>query len=91
MQILKKVYNWIYKTMPPRENPIAIRNWQTWLNTYFPPGPWLPINGFNTMVQMSPSSNTAMNINTNGGYPLKGFVNTSTGEVKVFDARKFYA
>ncbi len=77
--------------MPPRINQQAIINWQNWLNTYYPPGPWIPINGFNTMVEMTPASSVMMNINTNTGYPLKGFVNTSTGEVRVFDARKFYA
>ena len=76
--------------MPPQINQQAITNWQNWLDTYFPPGHWVPVNGFNTLIEMNPASPTMMNINTNAGYPLKSFVNLQTGEVKSFDARKFY-
>lgn len=77
--------------MPPQINQQSITNWQNWLNTYFPPGPWIPIDGFTAIITSIPGPNRTATYNPSLGYPLKSFVNTSTGEVKSFDARKFYA
>lgn len=74
-----------------QENQIAIQNWQNWLNTNYGPGPWIPLIGFHTTTQLTYESNGGPVFNSNAGYPLKGFLNISTSEVKFFDARKFYA
>ena len=52
---------------------------------------WVPIDGFNTITTLSFNANGGAVFNANSGYPLKGFLNTSTGEIKIFDARRFYA
>lgn len=71
-------------------NQQAIENWKIWLNRTYPPGPWIPIDGFSTITNLAFDINGGAVFNPNSGYPLKGFVNASTGEVKIFDARKFY-
>lgn len=90
MNIIKRVYNWFTKLMPPRENQQAIINWQNWLNRAYPPGPWVALGGFYTITRMELGANNQVTFNANVGYPLKGFLNNATGEVKTFDARKFY-
>lgn len=72
-------------------NQQAITTWQQWLDRTYPPGPWIPIDGFNTVTNLTFDINGNAIFNANAGYPLKGFVNTSTGEVKTFDGRKFYS
>ena len=76
--------------MAIRENTETVRNWQNWLNTNYPPAAWIPINGFTAIITATPSTNATAAYNPSLGYPLKSFVNTLTGEVKSFDARKFY-
>ncbi len=71
-------------------NTQAITAWQTWLNTNFPPGPWIPTEGFFTTTRLEFDANGNPTFNGNAGYPLKGFLNTGTGEIKYFDARRFY-
>jgi len=76
-----------------RVNQQAITNWQAWLNKHYPVqgGQWLAIDGFNTATGIDYNALTGIPIfNGNRGYPLKGFVNTGSGEVKWFDARRFY-
>ena len=78
--------------MPPRgENQQAITNWQEWLNRTYPPGPWLPVSGFTSTITTTPAPNDTASFNLNSGYVMKSFINTSTGEIKSFDARRFYA
>ncbi len=77
--------------MPPTENTQAIENWQEWLNRTYPPGPWLPINGFTSTITTVPNADDTATFNINSGYIMKSFINTSTGEIKSFDARRFYA
>lgn len=91
MKIFKKLYNWATEIMPPRENPTAVKNWQDWLNRTYPPGPWLPITGFTSTMTTYPGSNDTATFNPHNGYVMKAFLNTSTGEVKTFDAKRFYA
>lgn len=77
--------------MPPRINQQAIINWQNWLNTNYPPAAWIPLNEFTALIVSIPGANNTATYNTNSGYPLKSFLNTQTGEIRNFDARKFYA
>ena len=77
--------------MQYRVDEQAIKNWQIWLNKTYPPANWMPIDGFNTMTGLDYTISGTPIFNGNRGYPLKGFVNTATGEVKVFDARRFYS
>jgi hypothetical protein len=77
--------------MPPRENPQAVQNWVTWLNTNYGPGTWVPMNGFTSITMSVPGANNTITFNSNLGFALKSFVNTQTGEVKSFSANKFYA
>ncbi len=81
----------IMNNMPPQINQQAILNWQNWLNRIYPPGPWIPVEGFNTITKLDFDATGGAIFNPNSGYPLKAFINTSTGEVKVFDARRFYS
>ena len=74
-----------------RINQQAITNWTNWLNTYHPPANWVPTDGFYTTTGLDYDSSGNPIFNGNRGYPLKGFVNTATGEVRFFDARKFYS
>lgn len=88
---IKQIYvNIRSKFMPPRENPRTVENWRIWLNRVYPPGPWIPIIGFMATITSVPGANNTATYNPAVGYPLKSFVNTVTGEVKSFDARKFY-
>ena len=75
--------------MPRRENPQTVQNWVNWLNTNYGNG-WMPIDGFTAIITSIPASNNTATYNPARGYPLKSFVNTNTGEVKSFDARRFY-
>jgi hypothetical protein len=75
--------------MPRREDNRAVINWQNWLNNNYGQG-WMPISGFMAIIGTVPQVNNTANYNPNYGYPLKCFVNSQTGEVKCFDARKFY-
>lgn len=94
VKTLKKLYNWIIgKVMPFRPNQQAINNWIVWLNRAYPVqnGQWVAIDGFNTATGIDYNTMTGQPVfNGNRGYPLKGFVNTASGEVKWFDARRFY-
>ncbi len=76
-----------------RVNQQAIINWQNWLNKTYPTasGHWIPLDGFNTATGLDYNINGTPIFNGNKGYPLKGFINTATSEVKWFDGRKFYS
>jgi hypothetical protein len=71
-------------------NQQSIINWQNWLNENHGPG-WIPADGFFTTTGLTFKFDASPVFNPNAGYPLKLFVNTRTGEVKMFDARRFYA
>jgi hypothetical protein len=90
MKILKKIYNWAKNKMPPRENPQSIASWINWLNTNYGPGTWIRINGYMALIRSIPGPNHTATYDTTFGYPLISFVNQQTGEVKSFDAGKFY-
>lgn len=90
MNIIRHIRN-IFKKYVIKINEQAILNWKNWLDKAYPTGPWVPIDGFYTMTSLSFDANSNPVFNGNAGYPLKGFLSSSTGEVKIFDARKFYA
>ena len=90
MKILKKIYNWLVNKMAFQINQQSIIAWQNWLNTNYGQG-WVPVDGFFTTTSLGFKSDSTPIFNPNAGYPLKLFVNNQTGEVKMFDARRFYA
>jgi hypothetical protein len=65
--------------MYPQGNPTTIANWQTWLNNKFGIG-WFPLEGFHTLI---------LDQDRSKGIRVKSFWNINTGEIKMFDARKF--
>jgi len=75
--------------MQPQENPQAVTNWILWLNRTFPPGPWIALQGFSGITRFDYDIKGNSVFNPNLGFPVKAFWNQSTGEIKVFDARKF--
>ncbi len=79
-KIIKKAYSWFKKFMPPQGNPTTIQAWVNWLNTNFGAG-WFALDGFKTIIDDK---------NRSVGIPVKTFWNQNTGEIKMFDARKFY-
>lgn len=81
----------LFKPMPFQINQQAITNWQNWLNQAYPPATWFPCDGFTATMTVILGDNHSITFQGNSGYILKSFVNTSTGEIKSFDARKFYA
>lgn len=81
----------ILKIMPPQENQLAVNNFIDWLNRIYPPGPWIALTGFTALTAANPGTNNTATFNPNLGFLLKSFKNTSTGEVKSFDAHRFYA
>ncbi len=76
--------------MPPRENPQSVTNWINWLNTNFGPGPWIPLSGHKSYVEMQYDLSGTPIFNPSLGFPVKLFWNQATGEIKAFDARKFF-
>lgn len=70
-------------------NNQAVLNWQQWLNKTYPPGPWIPTDSFFSAMTLTFDVNGNATFANTSGYPMKGFVNTATGEVRWFDARKF--
>lgn len=89
--VLKFIVRFFANTMPFNVNSARILAWKNYLDKTYPPGPWLPIDGFNTITKLNFDSDGNAIFEGNSGYPLKAFVNTKTGEVKTFDARRFYA
>jgi hypothetical protein len=67
------------KWMYPQGNPTTIQNWINWLNTNFGQG-WSALDGFHQLVLSGDFTK---------GIPVKAFWNMNTGEIKIFDARKF--
>lgn len=66
-------------SMPPAEKPVIVQNWVNWLNHNFGAG-WFPLSGFHSLL---------LDQDKTKGIPVKAFWNTNTGEIKMFDARKF--
>ena len=52
-------------------------------------GPWLAVQGFNFISAANPSTNTTFSIIPTSGYGIKLFINTRTGEIKMFPAASF--
>lgn len=76
--------------MPPQENTVAVTNFIEWLNRTQPPGPWIALQGFTALIVAVPGANRTATYNTNLGFPMKSFRNESTGEIRSFDAYRFY-
>lgn len=69
----------IIGNMFPQGNPATIQAWVNWLNTNFGAG-WFALDGFKTILDDK---------NRTIGIKVKAFWNQNTGEIKMFDARKF--
>jgi len=75
--------------MPPI-NLQLVQNKVTELNATGMPGApnWIATDGLRTLTGMN-VENEVITFTPNNGIPLKVFVNTESGEIKIFDARKF--
>jgi hypothetical protein len=74
----------------PQENPVAINNYIQWLNMTYPPGPWVQIHGWSAITNVTYGQGGAVTFNPTVGFPVKGFINMGSGEVKIVDARRFH-
>jgi hypothetical protein len=79
----------LQKTMPPI-NPKMVQEKLTELNSLGHPGApyWISPDGLNALTTMTNDGGVAT-FNPSNGIPLKIFVNTLSGEIKIFDARAF--
>lgn len=77
--------------MSPQENSRAIENFVRWLNLNkeTAPGPWVPVQGFNAITKFEFGPSGSFVFTPIVGFPVKAFLNTQTGEVKMYDARNF--
>lgn len=59
------------------------------LNANEPDAPWHPLDGFHQVTAVKFTGDHRTDITVDQGYPLKGFVNVTSGEVKFFSAYLF--
>lgn len=71
------------------ENTLAVQNQVLQLNLLNPSESWIPVDGFNFMNAVKINPNNTITLEKSKGYPVKLFLNTATGEVKVFNASRF--
>lgn len=73
-----------------RENPTKVSKKVQQLNRISPSGQksWEALDGWNALTTVSFNGKNPT-FNPSFGYPVKAFVNTTTGEVKVFAADLF--
>ncbi len=76
--------------MSIRVNQISVKNWQNWLDLNHGPGKWVPITNFVALTQVTYNVFKKPVFDPNTGFPVVAFLNQQTGEVKMFDARRFY-
>ena len=87
MKIFKKVYNPIKKLfMPPTR---TVREINDYLNGLVPGETWQPFDGVQALTTVTRQPPNDVNFNIGSGVLIKGFVNRTTGEIKLFPARLF--
>jgi len=87
MNLIKKVYNWWNKpVMPPVK---TIQEIIEHLNSSTPGQTWQPIDGVQSFTTVDRKAPNSVSFNIGSGLVVKGFVNTTTGEIKVFPAKLF--
>lgn len=52
------------------------------------PGLWIEMSGVNALTRIEPNDSSVI-FYPNSGFPVKGFINTQTGEIKLITARRF--
>lgn len=87
--LLKNVYNWL-KGIYMTEDSNKVASYVTWLNRQTPGQIWVPLLGFNAITTCHYNNFRQLIYNPNFGTPLKSFINQVTGEVRSFDAKRFY-
>lgn len=70
-------------------NPIKITNFLISLNKELNTPVWVEIQGTNALVKMDIDNTGKVTFNSNSGFPIKGFLNTETGEIRIFSERIF--
>lgn len=50
---------------------------------------WIELTGAHVLLEMKFLAEDKVKFDLDNGYPLKAFRNIGTGEVKIFDARRF--
>lgn len=70
------------------ENPPKVQAMLTELNKGHSSRPWIAVDGFNVMPEalLNPAGGYVI---TSKGYNVKIFINTDTGEIKLFPASLF--
>lgn len=53
------------------------------------PNRWVEIQGTNALVRLDISEDRIATFQGNSGFPVKGFIDTVTGEIKLITARRF--
>lgn len=88
--MFKKIYNWVTRKNMPPIDPQRVQNKLNELNATGQPGSpfWIVAEGLRALTSMT-YENGVVAFNPNNGIPLKVFVNTLSGELKLFDARLF--
>jgi hypothetical protein len=73
------------------EDPVKVNNQVGLLNRLTPGQTWVPLIGFNALTTCYFSTTGQLMFNPNYGFPVKAFLNQVTGEVRMFNAKLFYA
>lgn len=50
---------------------------------------WIEVSGTSALIKMDIEDAGKITFNGNSGFPVKAFINTQTGELKLFNARRF--
>lgn len=66
------------------EDPKKVQDKVKELNTMYPPGKWLPVDGFGSWTDVTGRSPKDLTFNPSEGFIVKIFVNDTTGESKSF-------
>lgn len=78
----------ILEYMPPQEDKKKVNDKIEYLKKEYG-GSWIQLIGFNALTIASYEV-TGIIYNPSVGTPVKAFINTQTGEIKVYDARFFF-
>lgn len=89
-KVIKKLYNWFKKNNMQPIDPQLIQAKVNEFNAKGQPGApyWVAAEGLTGLTSMT-RENGVVSFNPNNGIPAKVFVNTQTGEIRIFDARLF--
>ena len=93
MTTLKRIYKWLFNPMPPIDQTmvnefLATLNADQTVPAGTPPV-WIELEGGNVLTKYDLNASGQVVFQANAGYLVKGFLNTRTGEVKLFSVQRF--